>query len=89
MKMNVGCTRVRIEIETKGGTVHLGTIQTCSEKYGAIKMLDQGKLLSRAVCSKSFDGQKEILNLNGPIRESNPGPPAPEAGIMPLDQLDT
>ena len=24
----------------------------------------------------------------GPIRKSNPGPPAPEAGIMPLDQLD-
>lgn len=28
-------------------------------------------------------------SLSGPIRESNPGPPAPEAGIMPLDQLDT
>jgi ESSS subunit of NADH:ubiquinone oxidoreductase (complex I) len=25
---------------------------------------------------------------NGPLRESNPGPPAPEAGIMPLDQVD-
>ena len=22
----------------------------------------------------------------GPLRESNPGPPAPEAGIIPLDQ---
>ena len=25
----------------------------------------------------------------GPLGESNPGPPAPEAGIMPLDQADT
>ena len=25
----------------------------------------------------------------GPIRESNPGPPAPKAGIMPLDQSDS
>ena len=25
----------------------------------------------------------------GRIRESNPGPPAPKAGIMPLDQCDT
>ena len=24
----------------------------------------------------------------GPFRESNPGPPAPEAGIIPLDQTD-
>ena len=24
----------------------------------------------------------------GPLGESNPGPPAPEAGIMPLDQAD-
>jgi hypothetical protein len=31
-----------------------------------------------------------IINVvqNGPIRESNPGPPAPKAGIMPLDQSD-
>ena len=28
--------------------------------------------------------QKDI----GPIRESNPGPPPPEGGIIPLDQLD-
>ena len=26
---------------------------------------------------------------NGPVRESNPGPLAPEARIMPLDQLAT
>jgi hypothetical protein len=25
----------------------------------------------------------------GPLRESNPGPPAPKAGIIPLDQVDT
>ena len=25
----------------------------------------------------------------GPLRELNPGPPAPEAGIMPLDQVAT
>ena len=25
----------------------------------------------------------------GPFRESNPGPPAPKAGIIPLDQMDT
>lgn len=25
----------------------------------------------------------------GPLRESNPRPPAPEAGIIPLDQVDT
>ena len=24
---------------------------------------------------------------NGPFRELNPGPPAPEAGIIPLDQM--
>ena len=24
----------------------------------------------------------------GPFRESNPGPPAPKAGIIPLDQTD-
>ena len=29
----------------------------------------------------ALNGQKE-----GPLRESNPGPPAPEAGIIPLDQ---
>ena len=30
--------------------------------------------------------QKE---LRGPFRDSNPGPPAPEAGIIPLDQMDS
>ena len=25
----------------------------------------------------------------GPFRGLNPGPPAPEAGIIPLDQMDT
>jgi hypothetical protein len=34
-------------------------------------------------------GGKVILLQKGPLRESNPGPPAPEAGIMPLDQADT
>jgi hypothetical protein len=29
------------------------------------------------------------MRSSGPIRESNSGPPAPEAGIIPLDQLDT
>jgi hypothetical protein len=24
----------------------------------------------------------------GPLRESNPGPPVPETGIIPLDQAD-
>jgi hypothetical protein len=28
------------------------------------------------------------LQKIGPFRESNPGPPAPKAGIMPLDQTD-
>ena len=33
--------------------------------------------------------QQNLLQKgNGPIRESNPGPPAPKAGIMPLDQSD-
>ena len=27
--------------------------------------------------------------LRGPSRESNPGPPAPKAGIIPLDQTAT
>ena len=27
--------------------------------------------------------------MDDPFRESNPGPPASEAGIMPLDQTDT
>ena len=27
--------------------------------------------------------------IPGPLRASNPGPPAPEAGIIPLDQADT
>jgi hypothetical protein len=34
---------------------------------------------------------KVIMNRQakiGPLGESNPGPPAPEAGIMPLDQAD-
>jgi hypothetical protein len=29
-----------------------------------------------------------ILLKEGRFRESNPGPPAPKAGIMPLDQTD-
>ena len=29
------------------------------------------------------------MEAKGPIRESNPGPPAPKAGIMPLDQSDS
>lgn len=32
-----------------------------------------------------------MYNFNkkaGPLRGSNPGPPAPEAGIIPLDQVD-
>ena len=33
--------------------------------------------------SKEDDGEKKI---KGPVRESNPGPLAPEARIMPLDQ---
>ena len=28
------------------------------------------------------------MKKKGPLRESNSGPPAPEAGIMPLDQVD-
>ena len=28
------------------------------------------------------------IKRKGPFRESNPGPPAPEAGIIPLDQTD-
>ena len=27
--------------------------------------------------------------IKGPFRGSNPGPPAPEAGIIPLDQTDS
>jgi hypothetical protein len=43
----------------------------------------------RACASKGNDRIWQRSNLaKGPIRESNPGPPAPEAGIMPLDQLD-
>jgi hypothetical protein len=34
-------------------------------------------------------GGKVMSLQKGPLRESNPGPPAPEAGIMPLDQADT
>ena len=30
----------------------------------------------------------KAFQQKGPIRESNPGPPAPKAGIMPLDQSD-
>ena len=29
---------------------------------------------------------KRSKQNNGLVRESNPGPPAPKAGIMPLDQ---
>ena len=29
------------------------------------------------------------MKKSGPLRELNPGPPAPEAGIMPLDQVAT
>jgi hypothetical protein len=32
---------------------------------------------------------KQKQKLKGPLRESNSGPPAPEAGIMPLDQVDS
>ena len=30
-----------------------------------------------------------VAKKYGPLRELNPGPPAPEAGIMPLDQVAT
>ncbi|TNV86769.1 hypothetical protein FGO68_gene16368 [Halteria grandinella] len=30
-----------------------------------------------------------LVKNYGPLRELNPGPPAPEAGIMPLDQVAT
>ena len=30
-----------------------------------------------------------FLTKYGPLRELNPGPPAPEAGIIPLDQVAT
>ena len=29
-----------------------------------------------------------VTKMIGPFRDSNPGPPAPEAGIIPLDQTD-
>jgi hypothetical protein len=29
-----------------------------------------------------------LLQQNGPFRGLNPGPPAPKAGIIPLDQTD-
>ena len=31
---------------------------------------------------------KNHAHTKGPFRGLNPGPPAPEAGIMPLDQMD-
>lgn len=31
----------------------------------------------------------DCRKVYGPLRELNPGPPAPEAGIIPLDQADT
>ena len=30
--------------------------------------------------------KKKKLKKNGPVRGLNPGPPAPEAGVVPLDQ---
>ncbi len=51
---------------------------------------------TRPVSGKSWKGHPRAgtrqsereQNKKGPIRESNPGPPAPKAGIMPLDQSD-
>ncbi len=41
---------------------------------------------------KIEDGKRDLpcqpKKRNGPLRESNPGPPAPKAGIIPLDQAD-
>ena len=35
---------------------------------------------------KNFKKKKKKGNEKGPVRESNPGPLAPEARIIPLDQ---
>ena len=38
----------------------------------------------------SLEGlHSQKMQKYGPLRELNPGPPAPEAGIMPLDQVAT
>ena len=37
----------------------------------------------------THENKEAVKKENGPIRESNSGPPAPKAGIIPLDQLDT
>jgi hypothetical protein len=42
----------------------------------------QNQIPASFVTTKIYQGTKQF----GRLRESNPGPPAPEAGIMPLDQ---
>ena len=52
-------------------------------------------ILSRA--QKSKHAQAIVVQVvppkrqkeSGPLRESNPGPPAPKAGIIPLNQVDS
>jgi hypothetical protein len=40
------------------------------------------------MCFAHMQEAKRDIKRMGPLRESNPGPPAPKAGIMPLDQAD-
>lgn len=35
---------------------------------------------------KRRNGVGEVKKIIGPLRDLNPGPPAPKAGIIPLDQ---
>jgi hypothetical protein len=50
-------------------------------------MMNQPTIM-HTVRSGTRKGNERVELAKGPIRESNPGPPAPEAGIIPLDQLD-
>jgi hypothetical protein len=43
----------------------------------------QGDFLQNFNLNNYMDAEKQ-----GPLRGLNPGPPAPEAGIIPLDQAD-